>query len=639
MVPNRRTATAFAGIVALVAGGAAVLVSPGASASDWTTCVEGTSDRQTVFARSSSISGVPQQVLLAVSFMESRWDAHGASPSTSGGYGPMHLTDVDTTNVTDVNADRKGEEASDGDKTDRQGTIDIAADLTGVAADRLRKDDVANICGGAAVLAAYQAELAPAKTQATRPSGWTKAIAKYSAASDEAAAKRFTAQVFDVIRDGRARTTNDGYRLALKAAPAAKADQAAIESMGLAGGSLERADCPRSVGCETIPAPYEWYGEPNPGAYGNHDLANRQAELDIDYIIIHDTEATWDTTLQLVQNPRYVSWQYSLRSSDGHIAQHVDNRNVAWHAGNWYTNMHSIGLEHEGFAAHGADWYTESMYQTSAKLVRYLAAKYDVPLDRGHVIGHDQIPGITPANVRGMHWDPGPYWDWEHYFDLLGAPIDRDKKSDKDVVVVAPGFERNQQLVTGCDEAGVPCERQGTNFAYLHTAPSEDAPLVKDAGLHPDGSYSTTEVWDIGARAAAGQKFRVDRKQGKWLGVWYLGEIAWLKKADTEKARGDLVVASGAEDAPVYGRAYPEESAYPEEIPYQPIAPLQYTIKPGQAYVLADDDVSTDYYYAKTYDDSLPGDHTVVSGEDEYYQIWFGHRIAYVRAADVRIRK
>jgi hypothetical protein len=89
---------------------------------------------------------------------------------------------------------------------------------------------------------------------------------------------------------------------------------------------------------------------------------------------------------------------------------------------------------------------------------------------------------------------------------------------------------------------------------------------------------------------------------------------------------------------PVYGRAYPEESAYPDEIPYQTVVPLQYSIQPGQAYVLADDDIATDYYYAKTFDDSLPGDHTVVIGGDEYYEIWFGHRIAYVRAADVTLR-
>jgi hypothetical protein len=54
---------------------------------------------------------------------------------------------------------------------------------------------------------------------------------------------------------------------------------------------------------------------------------------------------------------------------------------------------------------------------------------------------------------------------------------------------------------------------------------------------------------------------------------------------------------------------------------------------------VADAHIETDYYYAKSFDDSLPGDHTEVEGSDRYYEIWFGHRMAYVRAADVdRIR-
>jgi hypothetical protein len=68
------------------------------------------------------------------------------------------------------------------------------------------------------------------------------------------------------------------------------------------------------------------------------------------------------------------------------------------------------------------------------------------------------------------------------------------------------------------------------------------------------------------------------------------------------------------------------------------VVPLQYSIPAGQAYVLADKKVPTDYYYAKTFDDSLPPDHTVLRAEDRYHEIWFGHRLAFVRAADVRIR-
>ena len=53
--------------------------------------------------------------------------------------------------------------------------------------------------------------------------------------------------------------------------------------------------------------------------------------------------------------------------------------------------------------------------------MKYLAARFDIPLDREHIIGHDDVPGPLDANYAGMHWDPGPWWDWGHYMALLGA--------------------------------------------------------------------------------------------------------------------------------------------------------------------------------------------------------------------------
>jgi hypothetical protein len=307
--------------------------------------------------------------------------------------------------------------------------------------------------------------------------------------------------------------------------------------------------------------------------------------------------------------------------------------------------MHSIGLEHEGFAATGAAWYTESLYQNSATLVRHLSQEYGIPLDRAHVIGHDQVPGILPANVAGMHWDPGPYWDWEHYFDLLHAPITADRRGVSDVVTVAPGFADNAQPVTGCDPAQpstTPCASQGTNFVYLYSQPDLAAPLVTDIGLRPTGAPSTTYVSDIGARAAAGQKFLVAQTQGDWVAVWWLGQQAWIHNPASapvlQPSTGQVVWSATGAAIPVYGRAYPEKAAYPSQIPYQTVAPLQYSIQPGQAYVVADKKIESDYYYAKTFECALVAmDCTEVSGADKYYQIWFGHRIAYVRAADVVI--
>lgn len=51
-------------------------------------------DRQSSFADAAEEFGVPLPVLLAVSYQESQWDDHDGHYNTSGGYGPMNLTDV-----------------------------------------------------------------------------------------------------------------------------------------------------------------------------------------------------------------------------------------------------------------------------------------------------------------------------------------------------------------------------------------------------------------------------------------------------------------------------------------------------------------------------------------------------------------
>jgi hypothetical protein len=649
---RRRLAAAATGVGVVVAltgttGATASAPSQQAAPAAGVSCAEvlgADGGRQADFAEAARAAGVPVTVLKAVSFMQSRWDDHAGAMSTSGGYGPMHLTDVPADLV-----DGRGDGSVRQPLRSMQ-TAAWAADLTGLSKQRLVSDPAANICGGAAVLAALQQDTGAATGTSTSPAAWAPAIAAYSGASDAATGRRAVRQTFAVLRSGRERTTNDGEHVRLAARPDARPASGRARTTA---DDDHPVDCPDWLGCEWIPAPYEKYG-PGAADYGNHDLADRPEDLNIDYIVIHDTEASWATTLRLVTDPTYVSWQYSLRSSDGHIAQHLDLSDVGWHAGNWYMNMHSIGLEHEGFAASG-DWYTESMYRTSAALVRHLTEQYGIPRDRAHIIGHDQIPGTVPSTVAGMHWDPGPYWDWEHYMALVGAPIGGKGRPEQgrghkvrvgDVVTVKPGYAGNQQPLVGCTRAGVPCEPHGTNFVYLHQAPDASSPLAWDEGMRPTASASTTQVSDIGARAAAGQELVVADRRGEWLGVWWLGRLAWLHNPQRDpvvvRTKGRTLMAkprAGLESVPVYGRAYPEKSAYPQEIPYQTVTPLQYRIRTGQAYAVADPTVSTDYYYAKTFDASIPLDRTVVEGTDRYYQVWLGHRFAYVRAADVELTR
>ena len=638
---SRRLRT-VAAVAALALGTVTATVTTSAAAAA-PTAGGGPGARQQAFTAAATEFGVPAPLLEAVSYAQTRWEGHAGEHNTSGGYGPMNLVDA-TVFTADVAQQRDGVGSAQAVPSSLD-SLGRAARLLGVDRDALRTDAAVNIRGGAALLKSTQDSLGLPTGAGTDAGQWYASVAAVSGAPDADGAADFADAAYAALTTGAARTTADGQVVSLPAQPATpQRDQ--LDRLGLKKPKPDpNVECPTSIPCESIPAPYVQYG-PTPGAYGNHDLAARDtaAGPGVQYIVIHDTEASWDTTLKLVQDPTYVSWHYSVRSSDGLIAQHVPTKDVAWHAGNWYVNMHSIGIEHEGFAPSGATWYSEPMYRNSAKLVKYLADKYDIPLDRGHILGHDQVPGITPAGVAGMHWDPGPYWDWQHYFQLMGAPLQAHAVASSDVVRILPGFEGNVQPVTGCVTATVACEPQGTNFVYLRTAPSDSAPLVTDIGIRPTGAASTTEVADIGARATAGVEYAVAERAGDWTAIWWLGQKAWFENPVSAPTAipvtGSVVVPkAGRASVPVYGRAYPESAAYVAYpgVPVQAVVPLQYSILAGQRYALQDATVSTDYYRATTFAGTPPTDHVDIRGQDAYYQVSLGHRTAYVRAADVDI--
>lgn len=633
---SRSTSRTFL-TAAVVAGVAAGMSTAGASPHD----AASPAGRQEVYAAAAHEFGVPESVLLGVSYLQSRWDVNAGLPSTSAGYGPMHLTDVVAANEggthhDDGTEDPRGDsawpellpEAGEQDlSAPALRTAAVAAGLTGTDAATLRSDPAQNIRGGAALLASYQRDLG---VTGDEPADWYGAVARYSGAQDTGAARTFADEVFKTINEGAARVTDDGQHVRLPAT-ATTPDTGQLAGLGLRATDSGETECPADLGCEWIPAPYAEFGD---GDYGNHDKANRPESQKIDYIVIHDTEGSYATTLRLVQDPQYVSWQYTLRSADGHVAQHVKAKDVAWQAGNWYVNSKSIGLEHEGFAANGA-WYTEALYRSSAKLVRYLADKYDIPLDRHHVIGHDNVPGTVPSTVRGMHWDPGPYWDWAHYFDLLRAPFRSTGTPRTGLVTINPDYATNKPAFTGCVTAGVPCEPHGSGTVVLRTAPSDTAPLVTDIALHPDGAPGTMRISDISARAETGQTYAIAERLGEWVAVWYLGQKGWFRASDAVWSVGFVATPKpGRASVPVYGRAYPEAAAYPADIPVQAVTPLQYSLPAGQSYAVGLVTPS-EYYRAVTYD---PANHTVVRGQTRYYQIQFGHRVAFVNADDVDVR-
>jgi len=140
----------------------------------------------------------------------------------------------------------------------------------------------------------------------------------------------------------------------------------------------------------------------------NYTAANRPYSNRVDKVIIHVTQGSWSSAINWFKNPYAgVSAHYVIRSRDGYRAKTCWWKNIAWHAGNWRYNQTSIGIEHEGYVS-DPKWFTDTMYSSSAYLSAVLCKRYRIPIDRYHIIGHNEVPGST-------HTDPGYYWDWYRY--------------------------------------------------------------------------------------------------------------------------------------------------------------------------------------------------------------------------------
>lgn len=590
-----------------------------------------TDTRQDAFEQAAAEYDVPVPVLLAVAYHESAWNAHPGEHSTSGGYGPMHLTDVTPEMMAGSGAGAVGR----GDLKEMTAdpslhTLQAAAEVTGLPADELRNDEVANIRGGAALLASY-AKTAVGDTPAD-PGRWYAAVARYSGSGQKHAAQVFADRVFATIKKGADETTQDGQHVRLSAAPDVQPATGQLATLRLKEATAADTECPAALDCVFIPA-----------AAANGQVSNRPANgIRIDSIVIHDTESSYESAISTFQTPGGGSAHYVIRSSDGAVTQMVPTKDLSFQAGNYSTNMHSVGIEHEGYAA-GGSWYTQTQYETSAELVTYLADRFGIPLDRQHIVGHDNVPGPNSALVSGMHWDPGPSWDWERFMRLLGAPAGSRHGVGRigSAVTITPGFAHNQQTVEICpsdDPTGATPEcterHQPSNFVYLRTAPRHNAPLFGDQAIHSDG-IGTNRINDWGSTAQAGQQFVVADRKGDWTAIWFSGTEVWFYNPhgrNTTPARDVTVVRpAGTSPVAVYGTSYPGADEYPAGLSPSTQAPLSfYTVPAGQAYVATGAAAATDDYF--------PSSGRVVTGGKKMYTIQYNHRTGLVYETDVAAR-
>ena len=267
-------------------------------------------------------------------------------------------------------------------------------------------------------------------------------------------------------------------------------------------------DCPSALHCAFVPAAYA-QDSSDPGNYGNYDKAGRPddmlnpagqtASMKINYIIIHDTEGSYDSTISTFQNPAsYVSANYVIRSSDGAATEMVRPHDVTWGAGNWYINMHAINIENEGFAAQGNTWYTEAMYRSGATLVRYLQpgtayrSTARTSLATRTCLGR---PTTTPRCSTGIQGRTGTgtislalvHGESDSAEQASGGSVTR---STHHLVTIDPTFAQNgPRSPTARVVAASPfrCSRPTLRFTCARSGISY--PLLGDLLLHPDGSW------------------------------------------------------------------------------------------------------------------------------------------------------
>jgi len=420
------------------------------------------------FAQASTEFGVPVPLLKALCYMEGRLSDHGGAPSVDGGYGCMHLV-----------------------KNSSVDTLDSAAKLLNVSAAQLKTNLPANIRGGAALLRQDALQLSTNKTLPATLADWYGALVGYSHATTSSTAQMYANAVYKLINSGFTAQADSGEVVTLAAehvspnTATARGVKAAATTLPAGCVNDGKTDYPGAIDCILSPSSFDC-SLASPCTYNE---ANRPTDYSISFITIHDTEGSLQDALNIFQNPSSGVSIHYLVDTDGTVYQIVPEKDIAFHNGNYWYNQRSIGIEHVGYDATGYQWYNAAEYLGSAKLVAYLLKKYNIPLDHDHIMSH----GTTPAPTLGStpnHVDPGPYWLWDYYFDLINQqgvdfPI---YPVNSQTVVLHSSNEVTPYGSSGAETSA------NFNFFNLYTSASTQSALIPNAS---NGSDITDESYNV----------------------------------------------------------------------------------------------------------------------------------------------
>ncbi len=292
------------------------------------------------------------------------------------------------------------------------------AELMGITEETLQADLSSGTEAGALVLADLAKEAA---VSGDKLEAWASVIEKLSGFRDPSQRVEYRAQVFRLLRSGGTLQARNGETIELEPHEEVPAD------LTFTPPELEPLGTPEFAGAI-------WFQTSCVNKCGTTRTGK------IGMIAIHDTEGGWNASVATLQNDSGKSVHYIVDHDGSRVGQFIPESYDGWHVGNSYYNNRMVGIEHVGVATD--DDYPTPMYEKSAALVKDIAARNSIPLDRAHLIAHQEVPDgsgaypqssapctlspgacISSGHFGGAnhHDDPGVNWEWCQYMELVGG--------------------------------------------------------------------------------------------------------------------------------------------------------------------------------------------------------------------------
>lgn len=436
------------------------------------------------FNQSAREFHVPVALLKTLCYLEGHMSANNGDPSIDQGFGCMHLV-----------------------KNKHFDTLDRAAQELKVNINQLKRDTPTNIRGGAAILRDDALQISHAHRLPTRLADWYGAVAMYSDATTRSTALMYADAVYTLLGQGFSASADDGEIIALQPQSVQPDTATAAAVKGVAalpsGCRLDNnVDYPGAVDCILTPNTFDCNITPTTAC--NFTGSTRPTNCTVDYsstnvvvtqpckinqIVIHDIEGSATSSLDIFQNPQSQASAHYIVDSNGTIYQIVREKDISYHDGDYWSNQHSIGIEHTGFDSTGYRWYNATEYLASAKLVAYLLKKYHLPLDRAHILAHGTVPSPS-ATSQPNHVDPGPYWLWDYYFGLIhqqGVAYPA-TSTDPHIFMLRPATDRSPDGKNGAETSA------NFNFFYLYNGPSTASGRIPQQNTSSDITDVTDNV-------------------------------------------------------------------------------------------------------------------------------------------------